>query len=681
MIAAATAELAQRVTAILARGGLDYGSLQSWGGSRRLAVRVDDVPPRQEDREDWLLGPPVAVAFDEAGQPTKAALGFARKQGIDPAELVQRESERGVYAGFLKKTEGLDVGDWLAAELPAAVASMPFPKTMRWGDGKHRWVRPVHWVVALHGETVLPLELFDIRAGDRSAAHRFATERTVQVKHPDRYVETLEGAHVVVDPARRRERLEAILERLAADEGGRVLDDPALLHEVADLVEWPGAVVGRFEPHYLELPRELLITTLRHHQKAFAVESAEGRLLPAFLAVANTDEDAAGHVRRGNEWVVNGRLEDARFFWNEDRKLALASHSDSLARVVFHARGGSYADKAESMERIAGTLAQALQLGESNVSACRSAARWAKNDLQTGTVGEFPELQGKVGGLLLRSEGADDDVVDAIYAHYQPTGPHDAIPPGDRGCVVAVADKLDSIQRLLQAGEIPKGSRDPYGLRRAGAGIVRILHEREWELSLAALDEIAGSNPELLRFLNERLSAHFRDRGYSVNEVHAVTRPRIVSEETARVTVADIAARLAAIARIRGREDFRNLVKLTQRVDNILTKDAASLQQIVATADSDHVEEQPVALALAALIDELEPKMQGDSASKQYGNVVDHLAAFIEPVEQFFADVLVVDRDNPGATRWRTDLLNRLRMLLTQYFDIRELAGQAEGDS
>lgn len=678
-IAEASRELGRRLVKILDQAGLAHGAMEVWGGPRRLAVHVADVEARQADREETVLGPPARVAFDESGRPTGAALGFAKKQGIEPDQLGKIETDRGLYAGFKREVAGRAVGDLLARDLPAAVESMSFPKTMRWGDGRCRWVRPVHWLCALHGKTTLEVELFGVSAAGQSAGHRFLAPRPVAVRHPDRYRSTLESARVLVDPALRRERIRAALEEGASALNARLVDDTALLDEVADMVEWPGVVAGSFPEVYLELPREILVTTLRHHQKCFSVQNAEGAPLAAFLAVANTDEDRAGHIRRGNEWVVGGRLEDARFFWREDRKRTLAERLSGLEKVVFHARAGSFADKAERMEQLAGEVCRELGLDGETTGHCRRAARLAKVDLLTGTVGEFPELQGRVGGLLLRHEGEPEGTVSGVYEHYQPQGPEDDVPASVSGCVVAVADKLDSVARLIAAGEMPSGSRDPYGLRRAGNGIVRILHERGWELGLEPLYNLTGQHDQVRNFLQERLASYFRELGYSTNEILAVTRPKVSEFEALTWAPGDVARRLAAIKTVRDREDFRNLVKLTQRVDNILSKDAEALDAIVAgvSDDADYVEGKAEAVRLGRMIEESAPRMSELAREKRYEQIVEALSDFIDPVEAFFEEVLVIDKDDPLATLKRRDLLARLRVLLTRYFDIRELAGEA----
>ncbi|MCP3979941.1 MAG: glycine--tRNA ligase subunit beta [bacterium] len=674
MIPAAASDFARRVPEVLRNAGLEFGDVRSWGGTRRLAVVVDAVVGRQEDRDEQLLGPPASVAFKEDGTPGPAAIGFARKQGIEPADLKRIETEKGAYVGLDRRVEGKTVGQVLAGALPAAVEGMWFPKTMRWGEGKHRWVRPVHWLLALHGEEALEIQLFGMRSSNATRGHRFKSSEAVVVASPAHYLDALREAYVVVDPDERRTRLVEQLKAGAGAIGGELVADDGLLDEVVDLVEWPGAVAGRFEADFLELPRELLVTTLRHHQKCFSVQSADGTLLAGFLAVSNTDGDPAGHIRRGNEWVVGGRLEDARFFWREDRKRTLDARSADLAQVMFHAKAGSFADKARRMDGLARELATRLDMSEAEHERAGEAARLAKNDLVTGTVGEFPELQGQVGGLLLRADGGDDETAGAIYSHYKPTGPDDGLPPSGVGSVVAVADKLDSLSQLTRAGEVAKGSRDPFGLRRAAGGIFRIAIERSWPLSLEGLAGLVDGGGEFPQRFAALFENFLKDRGATVNEVRAVLRPEIAPAEFRSWHLFDVVARLEALRVVRTRDDFAHLVDLTKRVDNIIAKNPEAAGSV---ADG-FEESEAAARRLDDDVEQRGPELARLSDEKQYDGVVEGLARFIEPVDTFFEQVLVIDAQNPDATRHRYALLTKLRDLLTRYFDVRELAGQAD---
>lgn len=679
MIVSAAADFGARVVAVLDQAGIARGEFSAWGGSRRLAVRVEAVAARQAGRDELVLGPPASAAFGPDGAPTGAAAGFARKQGIDPSELRRVETEKGVYAGFRRVAAGKSLADILAAAFPGAVGGMSFPKTMRWGAGIHRWVRPVHWLVALHGGEVLPLELFGTRAGRASDGHRFLRPGPVDIPTASDYAPALAAAFVVVDPAERRLVLRERLAREAAALGGALVEDPDLLDEVVELVEWPGVVAGRFDAAFLDLPAEILVTTLRHHQKAFSVRGPAG-LIPAFLAVANTDRDPSGHIRRGNEWVVSGRLEDARFFWNEERKRPLHERLVDLEKVVFHVKAGSYAEKSRALADLAEGLADRISLPAEDRAAAVDAARLAKADLVTGLVGEFPELQGIVGGLLLEAEGGDRLTARAVYEHYRPTGADDALPSTAPGCLVSLADKVHTAAALVAAGETPTGSRDPFGLRRAVAGVFRIVEARRWPASIDDLARVSGGHPDFLRFLQERYTNYLRDKGYTSNEIAAVLRPRVSAAESLSWSLSEIAARLAIVKTLRGRPDFEKLVELTKRVDNILEK-APGVMDVALDAEADlrgWEDGQASAMTLKDAHERLAPRIAAASGAGRYDEVVNLVAEFAAPVSKFFDDVLVLDPKDPDATRRRCNLLGRVRSTVTRDFDIRELAGQAD---
>ena len=670
MIASATRDLAAIVTGLLDKAGLAHGGATSWGGPRRIAVLVATVAARQEDREETVQGPAASIAFDKDGKPTPAGAGFAKKQGIEPSALVKLETDKGAYAGFSRRVTGKTLGEILAASLPSAVASMSVPKTMRWGTGEHRWVRPVHSLVCLHDTDIHDMQILGARSGRTSPGHRFLAQGAVTIERADDYVAALRGAKVVVDPKERREALDRALHAAAKSADGSLVSDEGLLDEVADLVEWPGVVTGRFDPAFLDLPREILVTTLRHHQKSFSVQGKDG-LLPVFLSVADTDRDPGGHVWRGNEWVVVGRLSDARFFWEEDRKRPLADRAADLERVVFHKKLGSYAEKVKRVAAVAEAIA--AKTGASTSLVAR-AASLSKCDLVTGLVGEFPELQGVVGGLLLRAEGEDEAVARAVAEHYRPATADDAIPVTNEGAIVAVSDRLDTIRGLLDAGEAPTGSRDPFGLRRAASGIFRILAERPLALSMKDVIELGGLSAPAAALLHDRLNRWLEDRGFAPNEIWAVRRQNVSASDFDGWSLPQILTRLGVVATLRGREDFAKLVELTKRVDNILTKQGEAPRD----GSSAFQESAPSALALDRAHAAIVPKVLAASGSSDYRKVIDLLAELAPTVAKFFDDVLVLDPADPGATRARCDLLARVRSTVTRDFDIRELAGQAD---
>lgn len=683
MIQSAAVDLCSRVAEILDTAGLTHGPATGWGGSRRLAVRVEGVADRQSDRDEQVLGPPAKAAFGPDGAPTGALIGFARKQGIDVALLAPLETERGIYAGFQRSVPGKPIEEVLQAAFPRAVEGMSFPKTMRWAEGSHRWVRPVHWLLALHGSRPLPLSLFGVSAEPASRGHRFLARGPVPVPSTDAYVQALEMARVVVHTGERRRRIEALLREAAAAEGGEVVEDGALLDEVADLVEWPGVVVGRFDRAFLDLPREILVTTLRHHQKAFSVRAAE-QLLPVFLSVANTDRDPKGHVRRGNEWVVGGRLTDARFFWEEDRRRTLRSRLPDLERVTFHQASGSYGKKTERVAARARALAAALAkhgVAVAEPADLDEAAALAKCDLVTALVGEFPELQGTVGGLLREAEGGAPRVAAAIADHYRPAGQADRIPATPLGCLLSVADKLDTIHVLVAAGERPKGAKDPFGLRRAATSILRILLESRWPLSLRALWAACGDDAPTRAYLAERLALFFQDRGFSGPEVRAVLEAK-EGAAASDASPADLEARLLAVRGQRGSAELLLLAELTKRIANIGPQARKMISEWTDfVPEAEWKDPVPSGARLADEVSAASVEVAALARADDYPAVVARLSALTPAVARFFEDVLVLDARDRNATHYRASLLGHLRSLLTSYFDLTQLAGEATAAS
>ena len=674
-IAAAAEAFKRGVAALLDDTGVPRGEGRAWGGSRRLAVRFRSVAAGLPPKEEEVLGPPAKVAFAPDGSPSKAGVGFAQKQGIDPSRLTVLHTAKGEYAGFRRQAPGRTLEEILQEALPPAVNALPFPKTMRWGSGAHRWVRPVHALVALHGSVPLALRLFDVIGADRSLGHRFRAPGAVTVSDADAYESALREAFVLVDPVERRTMLAALLREAAIGAGGEWVADASLLEEVADLVEWPGVVAGAFDRRFLELPRELLTTTLRHHQKSFTVES-RGSLLPAFLSVANSDVDPSGHIRRGNEWVVSGRLEDARFFWDEDRNRPLASRIADLGRVTFHAALGTYADKSRRIVEVVRRLSEELGAPSGERTSAEDAAACCKADLTTGLVGEFPELQGVVGGLLLRAEGAPPGVALAVYEHYRPAGADDDLPTSFAGSLVAAADRLDTIGGLVGAGERPTGSRDPFGLRRAANGVFRIVLDRGWSLSLRSLANLAGGGDPVWAFLTERFENFLKDTGATPNEVAAILRADDGRAVASR-TLPDLRERLGAIREIRERDDFAHLVDLVKRVANIRRKNPELVEAALGWRGSD-ADPEPAVEGLVSSLRDARQDLDRFSADGNYGGAVDVLARLVDPVDLFFDRALVVNPDDRDATYRRLRLLENLESTLTSHFDLRELPGAAD---
>jgi len=497
-------QIAELFGARLAEAGFSDLPIKALSTSRRLAVVVDDLPMRQPDRSEDLTGPPVSAAFAADGSPTPAGEGFARKVGLPLDEVGRVETSKGEYLAATVVHRGRATSEILAEMIPEIVAALRFPKMMRWGDGSHQFVRPVHGVVALLDDELVPFEIFGVASGRSTIGHRVHAPESFELATACGYAAAMAERSVMVDPDHRRTQLETLAEELAENAGAKVHPDPGLMAEHVELVEWPGLVAGAFEARYLDLPPEVVVTTLRHHQKCLVLEGADGGLNPGFIAVIDRRDDPEGLVQQGNEWVIGARLADAGFFFAEDRRTPLAEIVPDLERLEFHRVLGSLEDKAARVGELAAVLAD----GVADPDELRSAAQLAKADLLTHMVGEFPELQGVMGGHYLRLEDADDALWTAVRDHYLPVGFDGPVPDSVIGRLLGVADRLDTVAGLFAVGERPSGSKDPFGLRRAAQGAVKIVAESGWDLDLVyAVDAAAASVAEHSEGDREELTA------------------------------------------------------------------------------------------------------------------------------------------------------------------------------
>ena len=509
---------------------------------RRLVLRAEGLPARQADSQERVLGPAKSA-------PPQAVEGFARKQGVKPEDLTSETTPKGEYYSFIKKVPGRLTKDILAEALPGIILQIYFPKTMYWtGKSGPRFIRPIRWIVAMLGEEIVPFELAGVRSGALTSGHRRLEAKEIAVTPAD-YVERLRDHYVILSAEERREKIRNGLA------GVRVKPDPALLETLTYLTEYPTPIVGSFDPQFLELPQEVLVTVMRHHQKYFSVEDAQGKLAPQFATVMNIDADPEGFVRRGNERVLRARFNDARFFWETDQKKKLADRLPDLAHVTFQAKLGSYRDKTKRI------MALVKELGGKTLAV--RAAKLCKCDLSTELVKEFTELQGVVGGLYARAQGERAEVWQAIYDHYKPESMEDAIPRHLAGRQVSLADKLDTLRGCFRVGMIPTGSRDPFGLRRAAQGVVRILVEGK--IAVPLLDLLEG-NQQLVAFFEDRVKFYFKDhRGFQYDEVNAAMA-------AGWSNLVDLEARLARIQRLRPTPDFEPLAASFKRIRNILVQ-------------------------------------------------------------------------------------------------------------
>ncbi len=507
--------------------------------ARRLVLRAEGLPERQPDREERIQGPAKSA-------PAQAIAGFARKHQVKPEDLAAEVTAKGEYYVFVKKIAGRRILDILADALPDVILQINFPKTMYWtGKSGPRFIRPIRWIVALLGEEIVPFELAGVRSGALSSGHRRLGAREIAVT-PGDYEQRLRDHHVILSAEERRNKITNELV------GVLVKPDSALLETLVYLTEFPTPITGSFDPQFLELPEEVLITVMRHHQKYFSVEDAEGKLAPQFVAVMNIPSDPEGFVRRGNERVLRARFNDARFFWETDQKKSLAGRVPDLANVTFQAKLGSYLEKTARMQALI------RQLGGDDHAV--RAAELCKCDLTTELVKEFTELQGVVGGLYARAQGEPEPVWQAIYDQYKPESMEAAIPRNRTGQLVALADKLDTLRGCFSVGLIPSGSRDPFALRRAAQGVVKIVVEGMVDLDLAPYLE----NDALHEFMLDRVKYYFRDiRGFAYDEVNAAMA-------AGWTNLVDLEARLERVQKLRLTPDFEPLAASFKRIRNIL---------------------------------------------------------------------------------------------------------------
>jgi glycyl-tRNA synthetase beta chain len=656
MIAGAEAELGKRVTALITRERLigANGRVATYSTPRRLAVLVEDVLASQADREEKLIGPSWKVAFKD-DTPTPAAEAFAKKAGVPVAALEKVTNAKGEYVGATLKRLGRAAAEMLATELPKEVLGLYWPKNMYWRAGKpERFVRPVRWIVALLDSSIVRLEIAGIAAGNASRGHRVLHgEKPVVISNAKDYSEELRNAFVVVDVAERRHSVRKALDAATRTvPGARWREDAALIETVVHLTEWPSVVLGDFEPEYLKLPEEVLVTVMRDHQKYFAVEGADGKLAPHFLAVLNTQVDEKGQaiIRHGNARVLRARFKDAQFFWDFDQKTPLIERVESLKNVTFQKELGSYADKSVQNTWVAQRLQKILEsksFGALDYSALGVALTLAKTDLTCELVKEFTELQGIIGGLYAKTQGLDDKVAQAIYDQYMPASTEDAIPSTIEGKLLGIVDRIQTITAMFRIGAAPTGSKDPFALRRAANAIVKILAESLLPLSLSELlaasteqttsEEANKANAEAVAgFLHERLNFYLKDvRGFAYDVVNAVLA-------AGADDVRDAIARSEALSSARESADFAAISAAFKRIKNILRQAEEKRFTIGSAKDATlSAEAQQLFDAATALAPEVARLRQ----QQAYGEALALIATLRPTVDAFFDKVMVLDPD------------------------------------
>jgi glycyl-tRNA synthetase beta chain len=650
-------------------GFLEKLSKARWYATpRRLALSISNVREVTPDSETFVKGPPVRSALDTDGKPTKALIGFAKKYGV-AIERLERSND-GKQEVFVHRdmAKGRHLDATLAIKVASALGDLPIAKLMRWGDGDAQFVRPVHGLVMLHGARVIPGTVLGLASGRVTHGHRFLGASSIALENADDYERRLlEDGRVVADFAARRAEIEGMLQAEAGREDAMLGEHAGLLDEVTALVELPTVYLGRFDPAFLDVPQECLILTMRQNQKYFPLFDAAGRLLPKFLIVSNMRVDDARHIVGGNERVVRARLEDARFFYDQDRKTRLEARVPQLARVVYHNRLGSQLERVERIQLLAGWIARALG---ADAALVERAAWLAKADLLTGMVGEFPELQGVMGRYYARADGEPAEVADAIEAHYRPRFSGDALPEGPIGCAVALADKLDAIAGLFSVGQQPTGDRDPFGLRRAALGVVRILVERDLPLLLYELVKDAcnpfKSQPvvEMQAFIVDRLSGYLKDLGFTALQVDAVLSAGLLQLNL-------VPRQLEAVKSFQDLPEAESLAAANKRVSNLLRQAEAKGERFgnAELAELREPAERTLHQAIQTISANANPLFErGD-----YAGYLKAFAVLKEPVDAFFDKVMVMVEDDK-LRRSRLALLRDLRDAMNRVADLSKLA-------
>jgi glycyl-tRNA synthetase beta chain len=685
-VAPALRTLQENTEQLLKEQRLSFGTVRTIGTPRRLVVLVEQLVTHQASAVKETMGPSKAVAFDQAGQPTKAAIGFATGQGIPVEKLEIRSIPKGEYVFAVKQEPGQAATTVLAQQLPKVIGSLSFPKAMHWNQSGVRFARPIRWLVALCHGTVLPIEYAGITAGSMSYGHRFvggagvASKTGFPVRTITQYLSEAERKGVIVEQERRRAMILEQLASLAKSAGGVLHHDEDLVEQAVYAVEYPHTILGSFQPHYLSLPKEVLMTSMKEHQGFFALVDRNGALLPNFLAVTNMKLADMRLIREGNERVLSARLADAKFFYDEDRKTKLEEKAVRLMDVLFLQNCGNLHDKSMRMATLAASTTE--QAGRADLRDLCSRAAWlSKVDLITGIVGEFPSLQGIMGGEYAKHDGEPKDVWEAIRDHYLPKGMEGDIPGTFSGRIVSLVDRLDTIVLLFFIGRSPSGSEDPFALRRHALAIVRILLEGHIKLDLGACIEqvwakfkrdLPGAAPqssphEVIDFIFERARYYGRTNSRLRDDVMEAVLSRA---DRTTVDLRDLSARMEALQRLTGRLEFDPLIIGFKRAHRLSEKEQWD-RKPVAPALFGHQAEVDLYQALQTATQQFAASMeQGD-----YGDALDVLVRMKEPIDAFFAGVMV-NADDPAIRGNRLSLLKDVDEMFISFADFSQIMVQ-----
>ena len=667
--------------------GSAASSIETFGAPRRLTAIVKNVRLKQEDVVREITGPPKAVAYDAVGEPTRAAMSFAEKQGMAVSKLSIIMTPKGEYLAAKQEVSGKPAAQILAGVLPQVIQEISWPRSMYWtGLGKQRFIRPIRWIVALLDGKVVPFAFADVVSGAHTEGHRFLGSSKIALSGPQDYEPKLKKNFVLCRPAARSKKIETEIAAITKKHAVKVHHDEHLLEMVTYLNEYPSVIIGDFDPAYLALPDEILLTVMRDHQKYFGLESKGGELAPHFLAVINLPSDPKGLVREGHERVLRARFADAQFFWETDQRTRLGDQLPKLKAVTYESRLGSYGDKVERMRALARWLAEqwfSAGVSQADVAGSDRAAELAKCDLVTEMVREFTELQGVVGGLYARAQGEPDEIAWAVYDHYKPVGLDDPLPRNLTGCAVALADKLDSLVAFFAVGAVPTGSSDPFALRRAAQGIVKIILERKLPMSLSAAISAAAKalkehapkieateavQKQVLNFLLERAKFLLREKGgFAYDEINAAFA-------AGADDLVDAADRVAAVKAIRNMKNFVPLAASFKRIRNILEKSAGGSERDHATVSAELLWE-PAEKELHAAAQRIGEVARAKKKNRKYREALEAVSELRPAIDAFFDKVLVMVEDKNVRAN-RIALLGNLLKEFSTVADFSELGGE-----
>ena len=662
----------QQIKERLQKADLAFKGTQIFATPRRLAVLVNELVATQPDQMVERKGPALNVAFDAAGKPSQACIGFARSCGITPDALQVIKTDQGEWVGYTQSVKGKPVAELLPAIIEQALQALPIAKRMRWGDGEAEFVRPVHAVILLYGDQIIPATILGCQTGRVTRGHRFHSSDWLTIPHASAYATLLKAeGHVIIDANERRDMVkaqaDACVTQKLKDKGKPYISSEELLNEVTGLVEWPVALCGEFDPAFLDLPQEVLISSMQDHQRYFPVVDAKGKLLPFFVTMSNIQSNDVARVRHGNERVLRARLSDAAFFYATDKKEKLEQRIDRLKGIVFQAKLGSLYDKAERVNKLAGYIAKKMQV---DVALSERAAMLAKTDLTTHMVSEFPELQGVMGYYYAKYEGEQEDIQQAMSQQYWPRFAGDKLPTNPVAKVLALADRIDTLAGAFGMNQIPTGEKDPFGLRRATIGVLRILIEANIDFDLKEAFDFALSNfkvklenpdvmAQVLNFIQERLRAWYQDQAVTPDVFAAVVALGFTNP-------LDIHRRIHAVQAFKKLSAAETLSIANKRVSNILAKyvDGIEAKQV-----NPALFESDVERILAQRLDEESQVVARFYEAGDYDNALRQLAELRQPIDDFFDHVLVMT-DDKSRRENRILLLGKLRSLFLRVADI-----------